>query len=278
MRRENESNGAAPDAAARSLAPAVSRAMRVLDLLAQSPGEPVSLAEIARSLGAAKSSTSNVCTVLEESRMISRVANGYVLGRRTVELGGAYLTQFDQIKEFYRICAESPLLQRQLVQLAVLHDREVIYLARHEGRTPLRLTSGAGVGDHYPAALTSIGTALLATLDPAQVTELYDETAFPALTARSTRSLEQLHAKLALTRERGYAVDEGEVFPNVVGIAMAIPPRQSGDHAFGINISRIVPTDPPTLSREELDSVVETLRHAVSQLTNPMALGTDTHR
>lgn len=273
-------NGSAQDSPPpdNSLAPAVSRAMRILDVLADAQGEPVSLADLARAIGVAKSSTSNICTVLEESGMIHRETTGFVLGRRTVELGGAYLASFDQVREFYRACQDSAVLQHELVQLAVLHGTDVIYLARHEGRVPLRLTAGAGVGDRYPAALTAIGNALLSTLPPTQVTALYAGKTFPTLTARSTRSLEQLHGKLALARERGYALDEGEVFPNVAGIAMPVPPRSSGDHAFAINLSRIVPTDPPHLEPAELATLKDALSDVVRRLTNPMAIGTSPER
>ena len=101
------------------------------------------LGDIARGIGAAKSSTSNLCQVLEDGRMISRTATGYVLGRRTVELGGAYIARFNQIREFYDYCTASPLLSHEVVQIAMLDGTEVLYLARHEGRAPMRL-----IGQH----------------------------------------------------------------------------------------------------------------------------------
>ena len=91
------------------------------------------LGDIARGIGAAKSSTSNLCQVLEDGRMISRTATGYVLGRRTVELGGAYIARFNQIREFYDYCTTSPLLSHEVLQIAMLDGTEVLYLARHEG-------------------------------------------------------------------------------------------------------------------------------------------------
>lgn len=256
-----------------SLAPAATRAIRILDVLAGARGEPISLADLARAIGAAKSSTSNICQVLEDENMVRRTTTGYVLGRHTVELGGAYLTSFDQISEFYRLCHASTVLSRELVQVAVLHGTDVVYLARHEGRTPLRLTAGAGIGDRYPASLTAIGNALLSTLTPEQVDTLYAGTQLPTLTPRSTHDLAHLHQKLAVTRERGYALDEGEVFPNVVGVAMTVPPRQSGDHMLGVNVSRVIATDPPHLAAEDLDVLLTHLRDLVAGLANPMAVG-----
>ena len=75
----------------RAPAPAVSRALRILTLLEQADGVPLPLGDIARGIEAAKSSTFNLCQALEEGTMIVRANGGYLLGRRTVELGGCLL-------------------------------------------------------------------------------------------------------------------------------------------------------------------------------------------
>ena len=79
-------------------APAVTRAVQILGLLADTPKQVRTLTEISRELGLAKSSVSNLCVALEEGGLIRRTGGGYLLGRRTVELGGAFLTGFDQIR------------------------------------------------------------------------------------------------------------------------------------------------------------------------------------
>jgi IclR family transcriptional regulator, blcABC operon repressor len=258
-----------PEAADTSPAPAVSRAVRILSLLADSRGAPRALTDIARSLGAAKSSTSNVCAVLEEAGLVERRDAGYVLGRRTVELGGAYLASFDQVREFYRLTSESPVLVRELVQIAVLDGTDVLYLARHEGRAPLRLT--AGIGDRLPAALTAVGNALLAELPAAEVDARYGAAPdFPRLTARSTRTLASLHAKLEASRARGYALDEGEVFPHVVGLAVTVPARPSGEQtlAIGVSVIEVGPAGSPAAAHRA--TILAALRELADGLSNPM--------
>src|SRR3954464_12814557 len=93
--------------AERDPAPAVTRSIKILGLLADAHGRALALSDIARAIGAAKSSTSNLCAVLEENGLIQRRDGGFVLGRRTVELGGAYISSFDQVREFYRLAADS---------------------------------------------------------------------------------------------------------------------------------------------------------------------------
>lgn len=256
------------DQSERDPAPAVTRSIKILGLLADAHGRPLALSDIARSIGAAKSSTSNLCVVLEEHGLIQRRDSGFVLGRRTVELGGAYIASFDQVREFYRLCLEAPLLAHELVQIALLDGTEVLYIARHEGRAPLRLS--ASIGDRFPAASTAVGNALLSLLTPEEVAERFSSPeAFPQRTERSTANLDQLQSKLERVRERGYAIDDGEVHPGVYGIAMIIPSSDSGEPALAIGASLVESSGGDTIRQ----GVITELREITVQLANPLMTG-----
>src|SRR5699024_11637500 len=58
----------------RDPAPAVTRSLRILTLLAEASGRPLTLSDIARALGLAKSSAANLCLALEQGEMIQRTA------------------------------------------------------------------------------------------------------------------------------------------------------------------------------------------------------------
>lgn len=253
-----------------ALAPAVVKAVRILDLLAASPGRARSLSDIAREVGIAKSSTSNLCATLEEVGLLRRTEGGYLLGRRTVELGSAYLAGFDQIREFYRICEESEVLREQLVQVAMLDGARVLYLAVYEGRE--RFPLSASVGDRYPASATAVGTALLAELSPSDIEALYSDPAhLVSLTNRSTTDLASLQRKLELTRERGYALDDGEVHLSVVGLAVLVPSARLGEPSFSIGASLVQPAD----TVEQRAAVLAALHAAAASLTRPRLVGDD---
>ena len=227
----------------RSPAPAVSRAIELLEFLSNNPSGPVSLTDLAKGIGAARSSTRNICGALEVGGLIQRRDGGYQLGRRLVEFGGAYLSSFDQIREFYRACAESPLLGRELVQVAILDGTDVLYVARHEGRAPLHLS--ARIGDRFPAALTAVGNALLAPLGEEGVRERFSGArGFETRTPRSVRNVDELIAQLDAVRERGYAVDFGGMHPAVTGIAAAVPEAGSAPRfAVGVSLIATRPDD-----------------------------------
>lgn len=248
-----------------TFAPAVLRATRILELLAETPSRPRPLSDIARELKIAKSSTSSLCASLEEGGLIRHVESGYLLGRRVVDLASSYLAGFDQVREFYRLCDESPVLSRQLVQIAMLDGVRALYLAVYEGRE--RFPLSASVGDRYPASATAVGTALLSELSPQQISELYrDPSQLVTLTDRSTANLASLQAKLAATRQRGYALDDGEVHPSVYALAVLVPATHHGEPSFAIGVSLVHPTDTVDERRE----VLEALRDAAVQLSTPV--------
>ncbi|OYN93050.1 IclR family transcriptional regulator [Enemella evansiae] len=247
-------------------APAVTRAAAILGSLADEG--PLTLTEIARVHGLAKSSTLNLCVALEEAGLVRRTPEGaWTLGRRTVELGGAYVRGFDVVREFYDFTASHPVLSHELLQLVLRHQRDVVYLARHEGRAPLPLS--ASIGDRFPASVTAVGTALLARLDDTEIRRLYAEPHSLAIwTERSPTSVEALLEKLHATRERGYAVDDRETHPQVYGVAMVVPARRAGDEPFSVGCSLML----PTLTEEQLISAREGLAELRDHLAAPLEM------
>lgn len=249
----------------RTPAPAVTRALQILTLLEQADGEPMLLGQIASGIGAAKSSTFNVCQVLEDGGMIARTATGYLLGRRTVELGGAFVSRFNQIREFYNYCASSALLGHEVVQIALLDGTDVLYLARHEGRAPMRLS--ASIGSRFPAAPTAVGNALLTTLTDHEIAERFAAPQhFPRRTVHSVQNLDGLLTKVRRARDRGYAIDDNEVHPGIYGVATVLPPWASGDPALAMGASLMA----AQASEEFVRSIVGELRRAAEHLSNPL--------
>ncbi len=113
---------------------------------------------------------------------------------------------------------------------------------------------------------------MLARLPPAEVAVRFaDPASRPRWTERSETSLEGLQRDLARVRERGWSLDEGQVHPLVVGVAMAVPPRASGEQTFAVGVSMISsPPADPEPSDEHRKRVVDELASAVQRLTNPM--------
>jgi IclR family transcriptional regulator, blcABC operon repressor len=218
-----------------SLAPAVTRAAAILDLLAENGRATAGPSELARRLGLPKSSIANVCSALADAGLLRRVGTGFGLGRKLAELGGAYLTSIDPVVQFYEACRDLDAGSEETVQLAVLDGIEMTYLARHDGRQPVRLTSQ--IGHRLPASVTATGKAALASLDPQEVARRFDGVELANLTPRSLTTVEALLADLERVRARGYAMDDEETVEGVVCFGVAIPGRGPGDGPYAASIT-----------------------------------------
>jgi DNA-binding IclR family transcriptional regulator len=248
-----------------SLAPAVTRAALILDVLAEAGGEPVGPSELARRLALPKSSIANICGALTDAGLLRRIGTGFALGRRLAELGGAYLVTVDQVQEFYEASRSLPTGSEETVQFAVLDGLEVTYLARHDGRQPVRLTSG--IGRRLPAFSTATGKAALASLDDAELDRrLSGLTVLPQATAAAHASVDELRADLDEIRRRGYAIDDEETMEGVVCYGIVVPSRQPGEGPNAVSITLLKVRATP----ERVPALIEDLRRLAAELSDPL--------
>ena len=255
----------ASDGAGDSLAPAVTRAAAILDVLAEDASVAVGPSEIARRLGLPKSSIANICAALADVGLVRRIGTGFALGRKLAELGGAYLGAVDLVQEFYESCRVLPMGSEETIQLAVLDGLQMTYLARHDGRQPVRLTSQ--IGRRLPASCTATGKAALASLDERELSRRLDGiTDLPILSPNSHRTVAELLPDLDAVRKRGYALDDEETVEGVVCYGIAIRGRRPGDppHAASITLLKARATE------ERVPALVADLRRLAELLSDPL--------
>lgn len=248
-----------------SLAPAVTRAAAILDVLAADGAVAFGPSELARRLGLPKSSIANICAALADVGLVRRVGTGFALGRKLAELGGAYLSAVDLVQEFYEACRELRTGSEETVQLAVLDGLEMTYLARHDGRQPVRLTSQ--IGRRLPATSTATGKAALAALsDPELERRLAGVTVLPAFTRNAHRNVRDVMRDIEGVRSRGYSIDDEETIEGVVCYGIAIPGRLPGEgpHAASITLLKARATT------ERVPALVADLRQLSEALSDPL--------
>ena len=195
------------------------RTVQILERLAEG-GSPT-LADLARDLGAPKSSLHVVVQTLIRRGWVQRDAAGRLsIGVRAVRVGTAYVDG-DPV-----VALTAPVLDAlvadldETVHLGRLDGTDIVYLAKRESTQQLRLFSA--VGRRLPAYATALGKALLAGLAdddleahlPARLDPITDQT----ITDRGA-----LRAHLAEIRERGWSNDEGENAVGIACLAVALP-------------------------------------------------------
>src|SRR6476646_9677814 len=204
-----------------SQVPAATRTLRVLRFLASQP-DPVPLDRIMRACGLPRSTAYHLLRAMVDEGFVVHLPDEhrFGLGVAAFEVGSGYSRQ----EPLQRIARRpmAALVDRvgQSAHLAVLHGRDVLYVL--EERAPGRPPLVTDVGVRLPAHLTASGRAILASLPSPQVRALYpDAGAFVDRHGTGPRSLSQLRSLLSDTRQRGYAIEAGEVTPGLSSVASA---------------------------------------------------------
>lgn len=202
--------------------PAASQVLAILRYLARQGG-PVGAAAISRDLRLPRSTAYHLLATLVTEGFVVHLADErrYGLGVSAYELGTGYTRQAPLQR-----MARAPLAALvdrtgHNAHLAVLHGREVIYVI--EERAPGRAPLVTDVGVRLPAHLTATGRAMLAALPAPQVRALFpDASAFVARHEPGPGSLSALRRLLVDVRQRGHAVEAGEVTPGFASVAAAV--------------------------------------------------------
>ena len=237
-----------------SQVPAATRTLRVLRFLAGQP-DPVSLDRLARAVGLPRSTAYHLVNAMIDEGFVVHLPeeHRYGLGVAAFEVGSGYTRQEPLQRIARRPLAGLVDTLGQSAHLAVLHGREVLYVL--EERAPGRPPLVTDVGVRLPAQLTASGRAILAALPANQVRALYpDRSAFVDRHGSGPTSLSALRALLSETRQRGYAVEEGEVTPGFASLAAAVLDH-NGHPAAGIAVTY------PSEARIDLDAAVAATQH-----------------
>jgi len=244
--------------------PAVVRAVAIIELLSAS-GRSRSLSEISAELGLPKSSTLGICRTLVSEGLLQQSADHtYGVGVRMVRLAGKHVADIDIAQEFHRVLEVRGPLQ-WTIQLAVLDERSVVYLARRDGPRSLSLPSMTGRA--LPASTTAVGKAILAQFTREEIADLYEEHELPKRTPSSITSLADLHSALEDVRTKGYSVDASETTQGVW--AVGAPVWSFGKHRPAAAVSIAVAEGFPN-QRDAAASLGEQVIDVASEISGRM--------
>lgn len=215
------------------------RGLDVLELLASNP-DGLTLSEICAALSLPKSSAHALLgTLLGRAYLMQgRREHTYRLGPRLFEMGNAYLRGIDLVRDGHEVIRAVAAESGETVHLATLDGRDVLYVAKEEGTSAVRMVSA--VGRRFPAYGTGVGKMLLSALGEAELGELYPlDRPLESLTATTITDAAVLRAELELTRARGYALDREE---STEGLRCVAAPVCDGSGKVVAAMSISVPT------------------------------------
>lgn len=252
-----------PRATTPALVPAIARAAALLDLLEQQAA-PMSLAQIASALGAPKSSLHGLCTTLTALGYLRRHDDGsFFIGPRVMGLAHAFAARSSPAGEFARMAANAWFRPEETAILSILDGNEVLYVATRLGTQPLGLSFT--VGTRWPAHRAATGRAMLAFLEEATLKRLYPAPRLPAFMTLPSLPRADLMQELALTRERGYSVDDEVARQGVYCVAAPVF-DSTGQVVAGLVISQQKSALKPRDLLAQRDSAVRAARELSGRL------------
>jgi DNA-binding IclR family transcriptional regulator len=226
------SEPSAPDG--RPTLQSVTIALDIVDALVVSP--ELSVSELARRVGVAKSTAHRTCAVLVERGLLDHGPHGgYRLGLHFVELGHFAATHSAVRDQALPLLVELRNALGETVQIGVPVGVDIVYVERVEGRHALRYSTDNP--RRSPLHRSSTGKAL-AAFNPA-LAEARLRAGLPPSTGYTIVVPEVFLDELAKVRERGYArsVDETELGMS----SIAVPVRTAHGEVVAA-ISMVGPT------------------------------------
>ena len=214
------------------------------------------LAELVRRTGLPKTTVHRLANELTAAGLLSRAGTHYVLGSRLFELGQLVPDRRSLREAALPFLEDVFVATRETVHLAVIHDRQVMYIERLAGHGSRRTPSS--VAGHLPIHTTATGKALLAHASP----EFIDDVCSRGLPRRTQFTLvtaEQLRGELVKIRGTGIAIEREETRLGYVSVAAPV---------FGRDRTAVAAISVTGLTeRIDPDHVTHTVRSAARGLT-----------
>jgi IclR family transcriptional regulator, KDG regulon repressor len=198
----------------------VARGLDVLIAVAEF-GRAASNAEISEIVDLHPTTTLRMLETLASRQLLRQLADGtYELGARTLDVGTAFLRRISISRHASEIVQMLADRVEETASVGVLDDGRVLYIAIADGQADLGIQS-VPFGRH-PLYCTALGKALIADLSWEDAQEMVRRLPMEKLTTKTIVSLDALQKDLALTRKRGWAIDDRERTPGVICIAAPI--------------------------------------------------------
>jgi DNA-binding IclR family transcriptional regulator len=232
------------------------RVLQVLELLG-GEGARLSLAEMASAMSVPKSSLHAILRTMQAHRWVDLDPSGtrYSLGLKALLTGTAYLEGDDVTGLAGPVLDELAEETGETVHLARLDGTDVVYLAKRESQHALRMHSA--VGRRVPAHATALGKAVLSGLGAAEV-RMRLNWPLEQITPDTVTDPDALLAQLAIARERGWAMDDGESSADIRCVAVALDTGRGADDALSCSAPRSRMDD--ERAREVAEAVAEAAR------------------
>lgn len=179
-------------------------------------------AAVAEAMGLSRSATYRILGTLKEQGFleVNSASEKLRLGVKAAELGMAALSRIDVVRLAPTYLQDLAEAASETVFLAVINNDEVVYVYKEEGPRPIRMVSQ--VGSRRPIHSTALGKAYISALPLEAQLSLINRLDLRRFMPNTITNPATFDEEIALTRERGYAVDNVEVEEGVACVGAPV--------------------------------------------------------
>lgn len=236
------------------------RALRILAIVAEGSG--LSLSEISAQSGLAASTAYRMLTTLQNHGMVEFDTSDQLwsIGVETYRMGAAFLRRRKLVDRARVVMQELMERSGETANLGVAEDDCVVFVSQVETHQAIRAFFRPGTRSPFHAS--GIGKAVLAHLEPERVGTILRKAGLQRFTDRTLSDISALAHDLAVTKRRGWSVDDEERHPGMRCVASAIF-NEFGEPIGGVSVSgptvRVTP--------ERLAEIGPLVRDAAAEVT-----------
>lgn len=237
------------------------RGLEVIEAFGHTPA--MTLTDLAEATGLSRATVRRFVHTLVHLGYVRASEKHFALTPKIMNLGFAYLASQPLVELVEPVLANLSRELGQSTSVSVLDGTDVVYIARQETTSIMRIN--ITVGTRFPAYATSMGRVLLAGLDQTQLAEYFRTADLTDVTDYTITDEPALRAQLDTVRSQGYAVVEEELEVGLSSVAVPIRNR-AGTTVAAMNTSVAVTRQSP----EDLTELLPALLAAADEVSNAL--------
>lgn len=239
----------------------VDRALRVFKLLSEDIRAPLNV--IAATADLPFSTTHRILETLREHGMVTfdEVDQTWSIGVEAFRIGQGYARRMNFLDVGREIMRELTEQTGETSSIAVFDNWSLVHVSQIETDAPIRVFIPPGSRSQLHAS--GIGKALLANMKPDLVDSHLRQAELLAYTEKTLLDVDAIMSELALSRRRGWAIDDEERYIGMRCIAAPVF-NEFGEAVAGISISG------PTrrFSDDRIENLARQVRVAADTVTH----------
>jgi DNA-binding IclR family transcriptional regulator len=186
----------------------------------------------------------------------------YHLGPKVVRLAANYSMHNSLVEIAHRVFAKHARSFPYNFYLGIMRNNEVIYIALYESRGPLKITTEPGETVSLPSS--AIGKILLASKSDEFIRKFLAQKPLKQLTPLTITRERELFRQIKQIRKLGYAINRGEIYPEIAAVAA---PINGPDGAVIAGLSLGFPLHYLDTKKLYLDDVIAITQSAADEIS-----------